>query len=341
MNIIFFVVWFLFYGPSTYSEKILQMDEVIMAQEGEDVSLHCFHPKEQINRVLWYKQTLGEKPALLVSSYHWTVDSVIHEDFKNTDRFKVARGIDSYNLTILRTVKSDSATYFCAGSFANVVYFGTGTNLMLRGPNLNVLKILQQPSPGVTLSGSNVTLQCAIQNEKQSCGGKHSVYWFRHGSQKSHPGIIYTLGGRGDRCENSSVACSPTRSCVYTLPMSNIGLSDAGTYYCAVVVCEEILFGRGINLTINDEPKVQHIQFYPLIGLALLMTISFIINVLLCVTMAKGKKSQVQASADVMSSAQYNVSSDVNYAALKLTTKSSRQQRERSQKQTVYSGRMF
>ncbi|XP_051986634.1 novel immune-type receptor 4a [Xyrauchen texanus] len=321
MNIIFFVVWFLFYGPSTFhSEMILQMDEVIMAQEGEDVSLHCFHPKEQINRVLWYKQTLGEKPALLVSSYHWTVDSVIHEEFKNTNRFKAARGIGSFNLTILRTVKSDSATYFCAGSFANVVYFGTGTNLMLRG--------------------SNVTLQCAIQNEKESCGGKHNVYWFRHGSQKSHPGIIYTQGGRGDRGENSSVDGS-ARSCVYTLPMNNISPSDAGTYYCAVVVCGEILFGRGINLTIDDEPKIQRIQLYILIGLALPLTISFIINVLLCVTMVKGKSSQVQATADVMSSAQYHVASDVNYAALKLTTKSSRQQRERSQNETEYSGRMF
>ncbi|KAL0189458.1 hypothetical protein M9458_016557, partial [Cirrhinus mrigala] len=36
--------------------------------------------------------------------------------------------------------------------------------------------------------------------------------------------------------------------CVYSLSLRNIKPSDAGTYYCAVVTCREILFGHGINL---------------------------------------------------------------------------------------------
>ncbi len=94
-----------------------------------------------------------------------------------------------------------------------------------------------------------MTLQCTIQNEQESCGGEQKVYWFRHGSGKSHSGIIYTQGS----CENSSVIASPTKSCVYSLSVGNIKPSDAGTYYCAVVTCQEILFGHGINLASDGE----------------------------------------------------------------------------------------
>lgn len=115
-----------------YSGSILQMEDVTV-QVGDDVTFYCFHPKDQMNRVMWFKQTLGEKPALVASSYHWSQDNVVHDEFKKTKRFKVNPGPDSFNLTIERTVQSDSATYYCAGSFSNLVYFGVGTNLVLRG----------------------------------------------------------------------------------------------------------------------------------------------------------------------------------------------------------------
>uniref|UniRef100_A0A671N2E8 Uncharacterized LOC107679245 n=1 Tax=Sinocyclocheilus anshuiensis TaxID=1608454 RepID=A0A671N2E8_9TELE len=218
----------------------------VAVQVGDDVTFHCFHPKDQLNRVMWFKQTLGEKPVLVASSYHWTQKSVLYDDFEKSKRFRVGAGIGSFNLTIQKTAQSDSATYYCAVSFSNVVYFGAGTNLVIRGE----IHILQQP----TSSGGNVTLLCTIQNEQESCGGDHKVYWFRHGLGKSHPGIIYTQGS----CKNSSMAVSPTKSCVYSLSLRNIKPSDAGTYYCAVVTCTEILFGHGINLASDGES----VEFY-------------------------------------------------------------------------------
>ncbi|XP_067257274.1 immunoglobulin kappa light chain-like [Chanodichthys erythropterus] len=312
-----------------YSGSILQMEDVTV-QVGDDVTFYCFHPKDQMNRVMWFKQTLGEKPALVASSYHWSQDSVVHDEFKKSKRFKVNSGLDSFNLTIERTVQSDSATYYCAGSFSNLVYFGVGTNLVLRGSKSNRIHILQQS--GTTSSDGNVTLQCTIQNEQQSCEGEHRVYWFRQESRKSSPGIIYAQ----ESCKNSSVTASPTRSCVYNLSMRNI---NPGTYYCAVVTCGEILFGHGINLDIDDEHKGQHVQFYILIGLAALLIINFITNVLLCVTKTKGNTSQqVHATDNIQSSAQYHGTSDMNYAALKFKTQNSRQQKVGRQRQTEYSG---
>uniref|UniRef100_A0A8C7Q8M8 Ig-like domain-containing protein n=1 Tax=Oncorhynchus mykiss TaxID=8022 RepID=A0A8C7Q8M8_ONCMY len=99
--------------------------------------------------------------------------------------------------------------------------------------------------------GDSVSLNCTIHTE--TCAGEHSVYWFRHGSGKSHPGIIYSIGDRSDQCENSSEAESSTQSCVYNLPKRNLSLSDAGTYYCAVASCGEILFGNGTKLVIDHK----------------------------------------------------------------------------------------
>ncbi|XP_023837611.1 T-cell surface glycoprotein CD8 beta chain-like [Salvelinus sp. IW2-2015] len=60
-----------------------------------------------------------------------------------------------------------------------------------------------------------------------------------------------SMGDRSDQCENCPEAGSPTQSCVFKLPKMNLSLSDAGTYYCAVVLCGEILFGNGTKLDIK------------------------------------------------------------------------------------------
>ncbi|KAJ8008349.1 hypothetical protein DPEC_G00103910 [Dallia pectoralis] len=114
----------------------------------------------------------------------------------------------------------------------------------------NRIFVLQQPVTESVLPGDSVTLNCTIKTE--TCAGEHSVYWFRHGSGESHPGIIYTHGDRSGQCKNSTETGSPTQSCVYNLPKRNLRLSDAGTYYCAVVSCGEILFGNGTKLDIQD-----------------------------------------------------------------------------------------
>ncbi|XP_043101891.1 uncharacterized protein LOC122349791 [Puntigrus tetrazona] len=327
MYAILFILYVLFYKPSTpYSGDILQMENVAV-QAGDEVTFYCFHPKDQLNRVMWFKQTLGERPVLVASSYHWTQNSVLYDDFKKAKRFKVVAALGSLNLTIQSTVQSDSALYYCAVSFSNVVYFGAGTNLVLRGSKSDKIHILQQPHPGITPSDRNVTLQCTIQNEHEGCGGEKKVHWFRRCLGKSHSGIIHTQ----DSCKN--------KSCAYSLSMGNIEPSDAGMYYCAVVTCREILFGHGINLASDDEPKGQHMKIYILIGLAALLTLSFISNILLCVKKIKDNTPQdVHATDDIVSSAQYHRTSDLNYAALKFKTQSTTQQREERQRHTEYSG---
>ncbi|XP_048885285.1 uncharacterized protein LOC125750949 isoform X2 [Brienomyrus brachyistius] len=108
----------------------------------------------------------------------------------------------------------------------------------------------QQPVSDTVQPGDSVSLQCTI--ETGSCAGEHSVYWFRHGSGESLPGVIYSHRNRSDECEKSPEAGSPTRSCVYSLPKGNLSSSDAGTYYCAVAMCGEMLFGNGTKIHIQE-----------------------------------------------------------------------------------------
>ncbi|KAK7176866.1 hypothetical protein R3I93_000954 [Phoxinus phoxinus] len=100
---------------------------------------------------------------------------------------------------------------------------------------------------------SSASLQCAVVT--QSCAGQHNVYWFRHESGESPPGIIYTQERRNAQCERTSDGNSTTHTCVYNLP-KNISHYDAGIYYCAVATCGEILFGEGrkVDLPGPDTP---------------------------------------------------------------------------------------
>ncbi|KAI4900815.1 hypothetical protein NFI96_016561 [Prochilodus magdalenae] len=140
-------------------------------------------------------------------------------------------------------------------------------------------------------TGESVTLQCSVQSLTSHCSGEHSVYWFRHGSGESHPGIIYTHGNRSDQCKSSSETDSSTQSCVYKLPKRNLSLSDAGTYYCAVAACGQILFGNGTKVFLNPEVNVQENNSWIIITLVTLNVTSVIVILILLKKRHKGAEN--------------------------------------------------
>uniref|UniRef100_A0A8C7LUH8 Ig-like domain-containing protein n=1 Tax=Oncorhynchus mykiss TaxID=8022 RepID=A0A8C7LUH8_ONCMY len=194
------------------------------ANVGDTVTLHCFHEGNLAMHFLWYNQPFGYNPQLMSTFYE-------------------------YEKNISDVQLSDSAEYYCGSSYSNMVEFAEGYILIVKGSRNTT--VVQQPVSESDQPGDSVTLNCTIHTE--TCAGEHSVYWFRHGSGESRPGIIYTHGDRSDQCEKSPEAGSPTQSCVYNLPKRNLSLSDAGTYYCAVASCGEILFGNGTKLDIKAE----------------------------------------------------------------------------------------
>ncbi|KAK1797484.1 hypothetical protein P4O66_008340 [Electrophorus voltai] len=134
---------------------------------------------------------------------------------------------------------------YCAVSYYSHIGLEDCTVLVLKEKlaTASHYDVLQHPVLNPVITGSNVTLNCTVLTKR--CAGKHSVYWFRHGSGESHPGIIYIHGNRSGQGKMSSEAGSYTQRCVYMLPKKNLSLSDAGTHYCAVAECGETIFGNG------------------------------------------------------------------------------------------------
>uniref|UniRef100_A0A8K9Y527 Ig-like domain-containing protein n=1 Tax=Oncorhynchus mykiss TaxID=8022 RepID=A0A8K9Y527_ONCMY len=147
---------------------------------------------------------------------------------------------------------SDEATYYCAVGTKYQMDYRSGTCLANNGSSgrrFTKITLYQQPVSDPVYPGDSMTLQCTVLSE--TCTGEHSVYWFRAGSGESHPGVIYTPGNRSDECKKSPETPSPTQSCVYSLSENNLSPSHAGTYYCAVATCGEILFGKGTKLDVK------------------------------------------------------------------------------------------
>ncbi|XP_036452905.1 immunoglobulin alpha-2 heavy chain-like [Colossoma macropomum] len=238
------------YRCSTYSGYVVEQDQLKVAEVGDSVNLSCFSTRDIKTTIVWIKQNPGEKPVEIATSYQQQAGT-FYNGFEKSGRFKTQAAPGSFNLTISNLEPSDTAMYYCAVIFIYDITFGEGTVLVVKGAPLTKHKVHQQSVLEAVHPGDSVTLQCTVLTE--SCSGEHSVYWFRHGSGESHPGIIYTHGNRSDECKKSSETDSPTQSCVYKLPKRNLSLSDAGTYYCAVAACGQILFGNGTDLHITGK----------------------------------------------------------------------------------------
>ncbi|KAG9346638.1 hypothetical protein JZ751_006949, partial [Albula glossodonta] len=227
-------------------KSIVQPNALVTAQLGDSVTLPCFCPSGQVSFVAWFKQTIGQKLHHIATARGYVSDVQFFNEFKESTRITAQRGTGTFNLTVSKIEASDSATYYCAMAFLSEFSFGDGALLIVMGSKAASKIVIQQPVSEPLQPGDSVSLQCSVHTE--TCAGEHSVYWFRQASGESLPGIIYTHGNRSDQCERSSGAGSPTQSCVYKLPKRNLSRSDAGTYYCAVATCGEILFGNGTKL---------------------------------------------------------------------------------------------
>uniref|UniRef100_A0A667Z7B7 Ig-like domain-containing protein n=1 Tax=Myripristis murdjan TaxID=586833 RepID=A0A667Z7B7_9TELE len=215
----------------------------LSANVGDNVTLSCFYEGDVATKFFWYKQTLGQKPLLMSSFNKYEKNAIFHDEFKNDTRFKIEFETNGNRLKISELQHSDSASYFCVGSYSYNFEFGDGVTLSVKSQSQTI-----QP-------GDSVTLNCTVHTGASV--GEHSVYWFRS-SGHSQPRAIYTHGVTDDQCEKKPT--THTQTCFYNLPMKSLDLSDAGTYYCAVLSCGEILFGTGTKIDIESEETVATAQ---------------------------------------------------------------------------------
>ncbi|XP_070769602.1 uncharacterized protein [Enoplosus armatus] len=177
--------------------------------------------------------------------------------------------------------------------------------------------VRQSPETASVQLGDSVTLQCSLlfknKEKRVQCPREHNVYWFRAGSGESHPGVIYTGCNSNDEDED-------WRSCVYSLSRTIQNLSDAGTYYCAVVTCGEILFGEGTKVETKLCPVV--IVLWTLLAGCVIVIVALLISRNLkpvcehCKGVTASNHAEHDGSAENQPSNVDGESSALNYVAL-------------------------
>uniref|UniRef100_A0A0F8AIA7 Ig-like domain-containing protein n=1 Tax=Larimichthys crocea TaxID=215358 RepID=A0A0F8AIA7_LARCR len=230
------------------SSSVRQETSFLSVKTGDNLTLQCFKEGDGLARLYWYKQTLGEKPSLICSYYKYDKTLTFYDEFKNNPRFTLDIENEKNHLKITDLRISDSATYNCIHCYLYTFKISEAITVSVKSSGLNIPALVHQSASETIQPGDSVTLNCTVHTG--TCDGEHSVYWFKD-SEESHPGLIYTHGGRNDQCERKPN--TQTHTCVYNLPMKSLNLSHAGTYYCAVASCGHILFGNGTKLDFEDE----------------------------------------------------------------------------------------
>ncbi|XP_070710700.1 signal-regulatory protein beta-2-like [Pempheris klunzingeri] len=229
------------------TSSVHQERPLVFVKNGDNLTLQCFYEGDVAARLYWYKQTLGEKTRLMSTFFKFDKNETFYDEFKNP-RFTLDTENGKNHITITDLRNSDSATYFCMSSCLYNLEVSESITVIVEGSGLNIPALVHQSTSETIQPGGSVTLNCTVHTG--TCDGEHRVYWFRH-SEESHPGLIYTHGGREDQCERKPEA--QTHTCVYNLPMESVSLSHAGTYYCAVASCGYVVFGNGTKLEYEDE----------------------------------------------------------------------------------------
>ncbi|XP_067436134.1 uncharacterized protein [Thunnus thynnus] len=321
-----------------FSSSVRQDSGFISANAGDETTLQCFYEGDVAARLYWYKQTLGQKPRIISTFYKYEVISTFHDEFNNNPRFTLDTEKGKNHLKITDLHISDSATYYCVSSYLNTLEFLEGTTLSVKGSGLNIQASVHQSASESIQPGGSVTLNCTVHTG--TCDdGNHSVYWFKD-SQESQPGIIYTHGGRNDQCERNNN--KQTHTCVYNLPMKSLNLSHAGTYYCAVASCGQILFGDRTKLDFEHEVDSLVLVYF----LSGALAFTTILSVLLAFSVYKMKKrnscqSEPQHGFAAPSTADaegYQDTDNLHYAALNANVANrSRKARNNTKDECVYS----
>uniref|UniRef100_A0A667ZJ37 Ig-like domain-containing protein n=1 Tax=Myripristis murdjan TaxID=586833 RepID=A0A667ZJ37_9TELE len=321
-------------GKLSHQTSLRQDSGLVPANVGDNITLQCFYEGDVLV-ISWYKQTIGQKPQVVSTFSKRGRNGSFHDEFKNDPRFKLETEINGNHLKIANLRHSDSATYFCAGRFFYMLEFGDGVTLSVKSSGLNIQAVVHQSESQTIQPGDSVTLNCTVHTG--TCDGEHSLYWFRS-SGHSQPRAIYTHGVTDDQCERKPT--THTQTCFYNLPMKSLNLSDAGTYYCAVLSCGEILFGNGTKIDTEYEVASPPVLVY-FLSTALAFTITLV--VLLASSVHKMHKINCSHSDSqarrLAASAQHSEDTDnLHYAALnKNKINRSRRQRDNTNTVCVYS----
>ncbi|XP_049442819.1 signal-regulatory protein beta-2-like isoform X2 [Epinephelus fuscoguttatus] len=290
MVVIFYLLLMLRVGRCTDDHVF----ETTTVEVGDDVTLNCTRQTSALRETLfWIRLVTGKTPEFLGGTYAFDYEGV-----NKTARITAKQEPGSFILHIHDTKLSDTGLYYCLKVKQLNMTFSKSTLLRVKGPEPDITAVTQDPSDPVR-PGDSVTLQCSVlsDSEKKTCPEEHRVYWFRAASDESHPSFIYAQGNSSDGCEKSPEAHSPQK-CIYSFS-KDVSSSDAGTYYCAVATCGEILFGNGAKLDFEGASTCSQDADAVIFLLCAVLAISLIVVAVLIYAMKKKENDCYSAAVAV------------------------------------------
>uniref|UniRef100_A0A3Q1H786 Ig-like domain-containing protein n=1 Tax=Anabas testudineus TaxID=64144 RepID=A0A3Q1H786_ANATE len=240
MLVRFFVLLMLSVGRCTGDQTF----ETKTVSVGENVKLTCpRQSSDTASKLYWIRLMSGNLPEFLGGTFSFN-----YTDGNETTRITAKQEPGTFILKISKTELSDTGLYYCMKVKHLHMEIMKAIFLKIKGPEPDVTAVIQDPISDPVRPEDSVTLQCSVLSDpdSKSCPTDHSVYWFRAGSDESHPSLIYSHGNSNYQCEKSPEPLS-SQSCVYHFSKT-VSSSDVGTYYCAVATCGQILFGNGTKL---------------------------------------------------------------------------------------------
>ncbi|XP_061582146.1 signal-regulatory protein beta-2-like [Cololabis saira] len=214
---------------------------------GQNVTLTC--PREttslQQESLYWMRIVSGNQPEVLGATYVFDASDSISK----TPDVTAKQESQTFILHINETKLRDTGLYFCIKVHSLNMMILKGEFLRIKGPEPDTTAVTQVFPSDPVHPGEQITLDCSVfsDSEKKTCPS--NVYWFRAGSEESHPSLIYAHKNSSGDC-NSSPETRSAQKCDYSFSKT-VSSTDAGTYYCAVASCGQILFGNGAKLEIK------------------------------------------------------------------------------------------
>uniref|UniRef100_A0A3P9PGV8 Ig-like domain-containing protein n=1 Tax=Poecilia reticulata TaxID=8081 RepID=A0A3P9PGV8_POERE len=226
-------IWFTRWKARLFNRSYDCLVPVVTVQLGEPVTLSCaLSERLQSTWFHWYKQSAGDTLKFIVMQQK-SIDPK-YDPNAPVSRMKATIDDKLSNLTIMNTVLDDEGMYHCARmDWTESIWSGMYLTMSYT--------VLQNPVSDPARAADSETLQCSVISENTTCSAEPSMFWFRAITDKSYPDFIIAEGKIPENCEKTS---NNQKKCSYNFS-KNVQSSDAGTYYCAVAACGEILFGNG------------------------------------------------------------------------------------------------
>ncbi|XP_061582151.1 signal-regulatory protein beta-2-like isoform X2 [Cololabis saira] len=215
---------------------------------GQNVTLTCTRREDQASETLhWIRLVSGNRPEFLGGTYVYEYKGI---QWKFNRHITLKQEPNAFILHINKLKLNDTGLYFCVKVQGLNMIFLNGEFLRVKDAERDTISVSQVSPSDPVHPGEQITLDCSVFSDSQKKTCPSNVYWFRTGSDESHPSLIYAHKNSSGDC-NSSPETHSAQKCDYSFSKT-VSSTDAGTYYCAVASCGHILFGNGAKLEIKE-----------------------------------------------------------------------------------------